>query len=159
MKWQYLVLAALLSTMAQTALAGSSHKVFNRSVPIVNFDHQEIKRADNKTFSMDDVLKAIRTAAGKREWKIEPGDTPGHVIATLLVRNTYTAVVEITYTTQEYSMDYKSSANLDYDKHPSDKAVIGKGGQLIVNDVEVIHPNYNKWVREFNTAILNELLD
>jgi len=151
MKLRNIALVFLLSITASAALAKPS--------PIVNFDHQRIKRFDSKKLSMDEVLKAIRNAAGQNDWKLEPGDASGHIIATLLIRNMHTAVVEITYSPDEYSIDYKSSNNLDYKKYPDGKPFIGPNGQLMSGITEVIHPNYNKWVQQLNDAIYRALQD
>ena len=52
-------------------------------------------------------------------------------------------VVEIPYSTTQYSLIYKSSINMNYE---------------VLEGVPVIHPNYNKWVQTFSTAIRLELM-
>ena len=133
-----------------------SSQAFARDTPIVNIENQAIKRFDKKIPSLEEVQAAIRIAANAQDWRVEPGDE-GHIIATLLVRDTHTAIVDISYDQTQFSLHYKDSINLNYKKYPSDKPFFGPGGQLIVGNVETIHPNYNKWVRQLGDAIFNEL--
>ncbi len=143
-------LTALLIVFASlTALPAQA-----RSVPIVNFENQQIKRFDNKVLTADEVQKGIRDAAGKLGWRVEPGD-PGHIIATLVVRNQHTAVVDIAYSATSYSIVYKSSINLDYGEPAM--PVSDKYGKTVVAKTPVIHPNYNKWVQQLNDAMFRKL--
>ncbi len=101
------------------------------------------------------MQRGIRDAAGKLGWRVEPGE-PGHIIATLVVRQ-HTAVVDISYTQTSYSIVYKSSVNLDYAgadaKAPSPEEDI----RFPVRTTPVIHGNYNKWVQQLNDAIFRRL--
>jgi hypothetical protein len=127
-----------------------------RPEPIVNFENQQIKRFDNKKLTMEEVQMAIRNSAEKMGWRVEPNG-PGKIIATLVVRNKHTAVVDITYSPESYSITYKSSINLDYADSPQGAPMIEEGGTVGVRKGPVIHPNYNKWVQQFNDEIFREL--
>lgn len=144
------IIKLLLIMVSISAIPAQAHPE-----PIVNYENQVIKRFDNKVLSLEEVQKGIRDAAGKLNWRVEPGE-PGHIIATLVVRNQHTSVVDIAYSQKSYSITYKSSINLDYGEHSS-TPIIGKNGQLTNNDTKVIHPNYNKWVGYLNEAIFREL--
>ena len=131
--------------------------------PIVNYENQEIKRFDTRKLSIEEVQMAIRNAAEKNKWRVEPGEA-GHIIATLVVRNQHTAVVDIAYTTTSFSITYKSSENLNYSKDNKEAAVntagvntIGYTGIVTSKSGPVIHPSYNKWVQQFKDAIFREL--
>lgn len=123
--------------------------------PIVNFENQVIKRFDDKKLSMADVLTAIRNAAEKMDWRVEPNG-PGRIIATLVVRNQHTAIINIVYNTESYSITYRDSINLDYSAQGA-KPQIKEGKLVPPAATGVIHPNYNKWVQQFNDAIFREL--
>ena len=75
----------------------------------------------------------IRRAGAGLGWRMEP-QGPGLMRGTLDLR-AHQAVVAIPYDTQRFSIRYLSSSNLDYD------------GQ-------VIHRNYNSWVRNLQNAIM-----
>jgi len=70
-------------------------------------------------------------------WKMN-AETPGKVIGTLNVRK-HTAVVEIPYSAKSYSINYKSSENLD-----------AADGQ--------IHNNYNGWIKNLAKGIDAQLI-
>ena len=65
-------------------------------------------------------------------WQMN-ANAPGKITGTLNVRK-HTAVVEIPYSSRSYSINYKSSVNLNEEE-----------GQ--------IHNNYNGWVRNLAKAI------
>lgn len=127
-----------------------------RTEPIVNYENQQIKRFDSKQLTMQEVQMAIRDAAEKNEWRVEPNG-PGKIIATLVVRNQHTAVVDIIYNPESYSITYKSSINLNYSGSPREGTPVVKNGRIVVDKSPVIHSNYNKWVQQFNDAIFREL--
>jgi hypothetical protein len=123
-------------------------------VIITDFKDQMIKRFDNKLLSPEEVQNRIRKAAGEMDWRVEPGEQSGRIIATLVVRGKHTAVVDIAFSADRYSITYKDSINLDYSKlcmntfgerwYPQDEG-------------SCIHPNYNKWVFDLNEAIYRRL--
>lgn len=128
-------------------LAGCSN-----GAPIINFENQQIKRFDNKTLTDEEIQTAIRKAANRLGWKVEPGDQPNHIIATLTVRNQHIAIVDISYTRNAYSVNYKDSVNLLY-KNRNALAEEYKSA----SDPLRIHPNYNKWVGYLNDEIYKRL--
>jgi len=58
--------------------------------------------------------------------------------ASIIVRGKHTVVVSIPYTANSYSINYKSSVNMEY-----------KGNK--------IHPNYNNWVHNLDQTIRSHL--
>lgn len=144
------VIAFLLVLVSISAIPAQA-----RPEAIVNYENQVIKRFDTKVLSLEEVQKCIREAAGKLNWRVEPGE-PGHIIATLVIRNQHTAVVDIAYSQKAYSINYKSSINLNYGED-SNATIFGKDGIVNSSTADVIHPNYNKWVGYLNDAIFREL--
>ena len=91
--------------------------------------------------STDEVEAAILAGARKRKW-IPTKVRDGVIDATLYLR-THVAVVRIEYGADSFTVRYLRSEQLNYKRR--------KDG------TEVIHPNYNSWVRNLINDILMEL--
>lgn len=78
------------------------------------------------------VAEAIKTALKGREWKVVD-EEPGRIKAEFSKANAdvgaHVVVIDISYDTNSYSIDYVTSENMRYD---------AKAG--------TIHRNYNRWV-------------
>ncbi len=115
-----------------------------RGEPLININNQAVARADGKPLSMEQVKSAIIAgSARQRVWTVTPVKS-GVMTATLNVRNKHTAVVDITYTSKEFSVKHRESTNLLYEKDE--------------NGVEQIHRNYNKWIQGLKQNITQEAL-
>lgn len=90
----------------------------------------------NRGLSMEEVENAIRRAAAKRGWTMKRL-APGRLEGRLALRS-HVALVDVTFDTQQYSITYKDSQNLNYD---------GTN----------IHRNYNSWVRNLSNDINVEI--
>ena len=123
---------ALAGAAILSAIAFSSQAACMRCGPIQNVTDAAVPAPGGKTLSNDEVKKAIMRAGGTLGWKMDESG-PGKVTGTLNVR-THTAVVEIPYSAKSYSINYKSSTNLNEE-----------GGQ--------IHNNYNGWVKNLAKGI------
>lgn len=121
------MMMGLLVTVA--ALAGC------RSNPVMNVDDAAISLQNEP--SIEQVEKAIIRAGASLGWNIKKL-APGKMEGRLMLRS-HVAVVDITYDTKSYSIEYKDSTNLDYD---------GTN----------IHSNYNGWVQNLNRNIQQELM-
>jgi hypothetical protein len=88
------------------------------------------------TATLQDIQRAIVRAGATGGWQMTPKE-PGYIVATL-TRRSHTAVVDIRFDTQTYSITYKDSANLNYD---------GTN----------IHSNYNSWIQLLQTQIQNQV--
>lgn len=84
--------------------------------------------------TQDDVFKAIARAAGGLGWIVQK-QSDGVVQATLNIRD-HQAVALINYSATDYSIQYKSSVNLNYDASE-----------------QTIHSNYNGWIQNLDNAI------
>ena len=105
------------------------------SKPIHNIENEHVPTI-YKQPSIKDVEKSIINAAIRRGWSPHI-IKPGLIEASISVR-THKATVEIPFTESEYSINYKSSENLNY-----------SDGN--------IHRNYNNWVIKLSRTIQEEL--
>jgi hypothetical protein len=124
------------------------------AVPIINYSNLPIATSSGKPLQPDDVKKAIVVAAAAKDWTVAY-QTDGKLLATLVVRNKHTIVVEIAYDSEKYSINYKDSINMKYGISAGQREGFkmgDSGGQA------VIHPFYNKWVQELKDGIRNELI-
>jgi hypothetical protein len=106
-----------------------------RTAPIYNVSQMPVT-ASKPHPSLDEVGKAIMRAGTGLGWQMQPVKA-GQMLGTLSVRE-HQAVVDVNYSAQSYSINYKDSANLKYD------------GQTI-------HQNYNGWVQNLDKAIRAQL--
>ena len=102
--------------------------------------HANTVTAISQKVKVQDVRKAILSACAFRGWQAREL-SPGLIEASLLVRGKHTVVVDIPYTAETYSIQYKNSINMEYDA--------SKGS---------IHPNYNKWVGTLNSDINAQII-
>jgi hypothetical protein len=102
---------------------------------VLNYNNSPIVAKSGKK-NMESIRRAILLAGARIGWQMkEKGN--GQVTATKFSRG-FMAQVNITYTTESYAITYKDSSNLKYN------------GQTI-------HPTYNKWVADLNSAIRTNL--
>lgn len=123
MKRALIVLLVALGTLTACA----------RQQPINNVDDAAIARYDGAEMSIEDVGHAIAIAGSRLGWqmkRIEPGEIKG----TLNVRE-HRAVIDISYDTDSYSIDYVDSENLLY------------------TAPDKIHRNYNRWIANLQQEI------
>ena len=105
------------------------------AVPVYNITDATVA-ASKPNPSLDDVGKAVQRAGATLGWQMKQ-TKPGHMLGTLNLRK-HVAVVDVNYSAQSYSVNYKDSTELDYD------------GQNI-------HPNYNGWIQNLDKAIKAQL--
>jgi len=105
---------------------------FGAGTPVVNVQSAAIP--PNPAATMENIGKAIIRGGQTLGWQITlmgPGKAEG-----VLVLRRHRAVVDITYDTSSFSINYKDSVNLDYDAQE-----------------KTIHSNYNGWIRNLEKAI------
>ena len=90
------------------------------------------------SFTAQDMRAAILKGCADKNWRAVEIDA-NTIEATTIVRGKHTVVVSIPYTAASYTINYKSSTNMNY-KAKSDGTFS-------------IHPNYNKWVNNLEQAI------
>ncbi|MCA9469516.1 MAG: hypothetical protein KC643_29300 [Nitrospira sp.] len=105
-----------------------------RTAPIYNVNEASIPNAIGKELPLEEVTKGIVAAGAKHGWAMNV-EKPGKIVGTLGVRG-HVAIVDIIYNTKSYSITYKDSNNLKYDKEDS-----------------TIHSNYNAWIRNLHVSI------
>jgi hypothetical protein len=82
------------------------------------------------------MSRAIKRAGTSLGWDIQKVG-PGKMKGTLDVRR-HVAVVDITYDMKSFSIEYVSSQNL-------------------LHDGDMIHRNYNRWIKNLEKAIRTEV--
>ena len=103
---------------------------------IVNISNAPIQTGSGQKPSLAAVGKAITNAGESLGWKMRTV-TPG-TIEGALNWNVHTAVVLVTYNTENYSINYKNSENLKYDGTK-------------------VHKNYNLYVMKLDRGIQAQL--
>ena len=106
--------------------------------PIRNVDNAPIN-VSSPNYDLADVTKAIQRAGAGLGWQMKEA-TPGHIVGSLYLRS-HVAVVDIVYTLDEYSINYKNSTNLNYNAGNN-----------------TIHKNYNGWIQNLTNAINAQLV-
>lgn len=89
--------------------------------------------------TLHDYEKAIARAGTYRNWETKP-IAPGHLEASNLIRRKHAVVVDIFFDTETFSIQYKSSSDLDWNPAAG-----------------TIHPNYNSWVDLLKADIKAEI--
>jgi len=107
-----------------------------RTAPILNVENQAVAVPAGKTVTDEQVRSAIIRAGAGLGWQMKD-EGPNKLVGTLVLR-THTAVVDIPYSTTNYSIKYRSSINLEE-----------SGGQ--------IHSNYNGWIQNLQKGINTQL--
>ena len=105
-------------------------------VPIMNVTDALTTNASGKAQSKEEVRAAILRAGAALGWQIKD-EGPNMLVGTLQLRK-HLAVVEIPYSTTNYSIKYRSSLNLNQ-----------KG--------MTIHKNYNGWIQNLTRGINAQL--
>ncbi|MDR2506375.1 MAG: hypothetical protein LBD67_00015 [Candidatus Accumulibacter sp.] len=124
-----------------------STPVFARApVPIVNYPAVQVASGSGKTLTVDQIRQTIRVAAQRKGWEVM-NHAAGKLIAMYMWR-THSITVEITPISGGYSLVYKDSTNMNYapEAYWDSTNEEAKG-------VPVIHPFYNRYVNDLNTAI------
>jgi hypothetical protein len=107
-----------------------------KTVPVRNIVDSPVMIPAGQTSSDAKVEEAILRAGSGLGWVMKK-EKAGLIVGTLNLR-THMAVVDIPYSSKNYSILYKSSVNLD-----------AQDGQ--------IHSNYNGWVENLDKAIKAQL--
>ena len=107
-------------------------------LPVQNVNNAPIN-VSSTNYDLADVTKAIQRAGTGLGWQMK-SETPGHIVGRLYLR-THVAVVDITYTLDDYSINYKDSTNLKYNAGNN-----------------TIHKNYNGWIQNLTNAVNAQLV-
>ncbi len=111
-------------------------------VPVIDLPNNAVATNSGKTVTAEQVKQAILTAAASKGWTVAQ-QPDRQLVATILVRNKHTVVVDIAYSAESYSIVYKDSINMKFG---------------VVDGSKVIHPYYNRWTQALKEAIRIELL-
>ncbi len=111
-----IILTALLT------LVGCKNK------PVYNVEKAPITKSHN----LEELSKAIKRAGASLGWRMKD-EVPGEIVGILNLRK-HMAKIKIIYNTENYSINYLDSSELNYD-----------GGS--------IHSNYNGWIQNLDKNI------
>jgi hypothetical protein len=151
----------LFALFVVASVLGAGQALAQRAaVPIIDHPDIAVATSSGKPLQPERVKEAILAAAKAKGWGLafEPS---GKIMATLVVRNKHTVVVEIAYTAEKYSLMYKDSVNMKYAPNAQTDSHINSVNNSYTRggyNGPVIHPFYNKWVQELKDAIRAELL-
>jgi hypothetical protein len=120
--------------LAALAVAGCS--VAANKQPIYQINNENIT-VISEELPIARVEQAIVKAGVVTGWRISKL-SQGLMLGTMTQKSA-TAMIEISYNTQSYSIRYRDSANMGYDG-------------------AVINPIYNTWVEQLNSAIQTNLI-
>lgn len=113
-----------------------------------DFNNMSFMTKSGKVPEISQVSSAIVNGLQAAGWKAENlkvDDKQGSLVASTLIRNKHTAIVDIKFDTTKYSITYKDSNNI---------------GAAVCRDGKVwLHPNYNKWVQNLQENIHKQLMD
>lgn len=126
----------LRAILVTVALSLATAVAVARSTSMIELGRQNAVTADARPITVDAMRKAIIAGGSVHGWK-PVGDQPG-VLTLEADSGQHQAVVDVAYDAQGWQINYKSSANLNYEH--SDKKTS-------------IHPKYNKWVEQLNNEI------
>ena len=107
-----------------------------RTATIYNVDNAPLNAP--KAATTTQVEDAIKRAGASLGWQMRQV-APGHIVATLPIRS-HVAVADVFYTSKDFSIKYKDSTNLRYDKAD-----------------DTIHSNYNSWIQNLQNAIVAQV--
>ncbi|MDX5374416.1 MAG: hypothetical protein LPK43_01315 [Gammaproteobacteria bacterium] len=124
-------LAIVMLVASLVVLAGC------RTATVYNVNEAPVNMTKSN-YTASDVRQAIVQAGARLGWQMKEIQ-PGLILGTLFIRD-HMAQVEIPYDTNNYSIRYKDSSNLNYDG-------------------ENIHSNYNGWIQNLDNAIRSNLIN
>lgn len=116
----------------------------SRLEPLLNIENQALARADGKPLTLAQVKQAIVVGSTRqRFWSVSPVKE-GVMVGTLNIKNKHYATVDIVYTTSSFSIKYRESTNLLYQKDE--------------NGIDQIHHNYNRSLQSLRQNIAQAIL-
>jgi hypothetical protein len=130
----YLKIKAILLVLVVALLPSGAFA--SRQEPIYNIVNHPVPAAAQK-LSRDTIAKAIIAGGARMQWKIGP-NPDGTLTGTIVVRGKHHATVTITYSQTNYNVTLVSSTNL-------------------LQEGNLIHRNYNAWVRDLQKNIDDQL--
>ena len=110
-------------------------------VPLINYADIAITTTSGSMPSADQFKQAVIDGGRTKEWIVSQ-QPDGKLLAMIAVRGKHTVSVEISFSANKYSLQYKNSTNMQYNDN---------------NGSPMIHPFYNVWVKNLTEAIRIEL--
>jgi hypothetical protein len=140
----------------------SMHIEANAANDVVLVEPGPISLPSTKSYSLDEVRKAIVAGALRHQWRVE-SDTPGTVRIILDGRNDRAVLVmDVVYDDKNYSIKYVRSEGLRYVKGNA-KAFTPNPTSNTVSRTDfgqsqtTIHSSYSRWMNTLVSSINTEL--
>ncbi|MGZ5817665.1 MAG: hypothetical protein ACXWJD_02860 [Burkholderiaceae bacterium] len=149
-------------TILMFAVFMSMHLEANAAKNVVLVEPGPISLPTGRTYSLDQVKKAIIAGASRHQWNVE-SEKPG-VVRIILDRHSgrEVLVMDVVYDDKNYSVKYVRSVGLDYEKGtPAAYTANPNSNTISVNTIDHqmtnIHSSYARWMKGLTDAINTEL--
>ena len=107
---------------------------------LYNVENALVPQESGKPLTLEQVKEAIMKSRGTGRVTYKMLDVEPGLVRCHLRFKQHRAIVNIPYSTESYSIIYKSSQNLGYEAATQDNAA-------------VIHRHYNTWIRDLDQSI------
>lgn len=136
MKTISLIFAFLVFALSSPAYARAPEQ-------LINYPAIPVAASSGKALNADQVCQIVREVAEQKSWRVEV-QPEGKLVATLSWKSDkHAIVIEVSCAAASYSVAYKDSINMNF---------ATRDGQM------VIHPYYNRFVKEVNDSVRVRLL-
>jgi hypothetical protein len=128
----------------------------SRIAALQEFPDQTVSRSDGRVVSAADLARAARAAAERTGWTVREDGTD-RLVASIEIHGKHSAEVDINLRAGGFDVKYRSSHNLNY--RPADAAPTASAASAAPPSTPagaVIHPNYNRKVKDLVAAIKRE---
>ncbi|MDX1411407.1 MAG: hypothetical protein R3351_04580 [Nitrospirales bacterium] len=126
------LVSAILVLLGLTGV-GCQRDLYNvKDAPVPTFG--------SRSLTMEEVKNAIMKSRGTSQIQYQMRDVQPGLIRCVITHKIHRAVVNITYSTESYSITYQDSQNLKYEPADAENAA-------------VIHRHYNTWIRDLDESI------
>ena len=128
------VVAVLMAAMVSTAAFAG------RTLPLIEPGRVALHAsAASAPVAARDVRRAVLTGGRLHDWQLK-NEAPG-VLTLEAGHGTHRVTVDVNYDATGYEIKYRDSVEMNYD---------------VEDGKPVIHPKYNKWVMDLDSAIRSE---
>lgn len=129
---------------------------------IVNYENIYIKTSSGRKLSDAEFKDAVVRAGKAYDWRFDSAPD-GRLIGSLTVNEKHTISVSIGRTSENFSITYKDSINMNYGSQPKsvdnpwmESAKASARKTPLDPNAKLIHPSYNVWVKTLFRAINQE---
>jgi hypothetical protein len=124
-------------------LAASAPVFARASVPVLNFTNEPVTSSSGKPLSSGKLAQIIAKVAQGKNWIVAPVQDNRLNASLSWKNNKHAIMVEIVCAENSYSIHYRNSINMNYE---------------VLDDQPIIHPYYNRYVKDLHNAIQAAML-